>query len=116
MSQTAMGVVAAELRNLTDNGPFEEAAGSIVQLSDLIGRGRVGFLPESCLLLLGTEKEVPMAKNARMPIPPSFLANLERCIVAAWPNCTVKHQPIRGGSIRNQKFNGYYVDGLKPSA
>eukprot|EP00326_Haptolina_ericina_P015774 CAMPEP_0181176026 /NCGR_PEP_ID=MMETSP1096-20121128/4405_1 /TAXON_ID=156174 ORGANISM="Chrysochromulina ericina, Strain CCMP281" /NCGR_SAMPLE_ID=MMETSP1096 /ASSEMBLY_ACC=CAM_ASM_000453 /LENGTH=334 /DNA_ID=CAMNT_0023264077 /DNA_START=30 /DNA_END=1034 /DNA_ORIENTATION=+ len=122
MSETTVGVVAAELRKLTDNdnGPLEEVAGSIVQLNDLIGRGRERqqLFPDACLLLLGTEKEVPMAKNARTQIPPSFLANLERCIVAAWPNCTVKHQPTRGGMIHNQKFNGYYVDGLnlKPPA
>jgi hypothetical protein len=116
ISEAAKATVVAHLRGLVNDGPFEEAAGSIVKLRSLIGTGvpeNKGYIPKSYLLRLGSPSEVEQAIKPNATIPSSLLANLKDCIVTAWPNCTVENQSIRGGSVRNHKFNGYYVDGLK---
>ena len=121
MSEAAKEAVVAELRKLTDDGRFEEAAGSIVKLNDFIGKGEdlEGYLTPECLLLLGTENEVENATKHHAPIPSSFLANLKKCVVAAWPNCTVKDNGVKNKAVPGHpglKMSGHYVDGLRCTA
>eukprot|EP00966_Prymnesium_polylepis_P048191 1115876-Prymnesium_polylepis.1 len=112
MSQAAQDAVVAHLRGLVEDGPFEVAAGSIVKLNDLIGKGSEGFIPPAELLHLATPAEVEKAKKSRTPIPANFLDNLKACIAAAWPSCTVEENSTQR-EIDGQRFKGFYINGLK---
>ena len=101
-------VKAAAVQELRDGYSFEEKAGEIVILRDLIK-----MLPRTFLLLIGSDKEVENAKQPKANR--QFYATLEQNLLsvvrAAFPTCTImehKKQHTTGG----KRFKGLYIDGL----
>ena len=101
LSDALKAVVVQELR---DGYAFEEKAGKIVVLRDLIK-----MLPLTFLLLIGSDKEVENAKQPR--VNRKHYATLERNLLsvvrAAFPTCTIEEN-----TTGRRGFKGLYIDGL----
>ena len=99
---------AAAVQEIRDGYAFEEKAGKVVTLHELIG-----MLPLTFLLNLGSDKEVKAAKHpkANRKFYATLEKNLRSVVLAAFPTCTIKEhekQQTTGG----KRFKGLYIDGL----
>ena len=101
-------VKAAVVQELRDGYAFEEKAGKVVTLHELIG-----MLPLTFLLNLGSDKEVDIAKKSKANR--KFYATLEKnllsVVLAAFPACQILENDTRK-DIGGTRFKGPYIDGL----
>ena len=83
---------------------MEEKEGKIVILRDLFA-----MLPQTFLLLLGSDKEVENAKqpNSARKFYATLEQNLLWAVRAAFPTCTIKEN-----TTGRRGFKGLYIDGL----
>ena len=101
LSDVKKAEAAQELR---DGYSYEEKAGEITVLRDLIAK-----LPRAFLLKLGNEKEVTMAltPNAPRKYYATLERNLQSVVLTAFPTCTIEEN-----TTGRQGFKGLYIDGL----
>ena len=99
---------AAAVQELRGGYRLEEKEGKIVILRDLFA-----MLPQTFLLLLGSDKEVENAKqpNSARKFYATLEQNLLSAVLAAFPTCTVKEHE-KQHAIGGKRFKGLYIDGL----
>ena len=109
MRQALSDVKKAEAaQELRDGYSYEEKAGEIVILRDLIAK-----LPRAFLLKLGNEKEVTNAlkPNSARQHYARFEQNLRSVVTAAFPTCRILENDTQM-TIGGRRFKGPYIDGL----
>ena len=109
MRQALSDVKKAEAaQELRDGYSYEEKAGEITVLHDLIAK-----LPRAFLLKLGNENEVKAAQ--KLNSPRQHYARLEQnlcsVVTAAFPACRILENDTRK-EIGGRRFKGLYIDGL----
>ena len=109
MRQALSDVKKAEAaKELRDGYSYEEKAGEITVLRDLID-----VLPEAFLLKLGNENEVKAAQ--KLNSPRQHYARLEQnlcsVVTAAFPACRILENDTRK-EIGGRRFKGPYIYGV----
>ena len=107
MRQALSDVKKAEaVQELRDGYSYEEKAGEIVILRDLIAK-----LPRAFLLTLSLGNEKEVTKALKPNAPRKYYATLERnlqsVVLTAFPTCTIEEN-----TTGRQGFKGLYIDGL----
>ena len=99
---------AAAVQELRGGYRLEEKEGKIVILRDLFA-----MLPQTFLLLLGSDKEVENAKqpNSARKFYATLEQNLRSVVLAAFPACQILENDTRK-DIGGTRFKGPYIDGL----